>query len=176
MIETGRLILAEWRDDHRAAIAAINADAEVMRYFVAPMSRAETDAQVDRQIAAQAEHGFCFWAIERKADGVLLGLAGLKMGAPDTPIAHDLEIGWRFGKQYWGHGYASEAARAALAHGFGDAAVRRIAAITTIDNLASRRVMERIGMHYDPDLDFDHPAVPADSPVLRHVTYFVSRP
>lgn len=176
MIETERLILAEWRDAHRYAIAAINADPEVMRFFVAPMTRAESDAQVDRQIAAQAEHGFCFWAVERKADGVLLGLAGLKPGAPDTPIAGDIEIGWRLGRHGWGHGFASEAARAALAHGFADPAVRRIAAITTTDNWKSRAVMERIGMAYAPGLDFDHPAVPADSPVLRHVTYFISRP
>ncbi|TRW14114.1 GNAT family N-acetyltransferase [Glacieibacterium frigidum] len=176
MIETERLILAEWRDDHRAPIAAINADPEVMRYFVAPMTRAETDAQVDRQIAAQTEHGFCFWAIERKADGVLMGLAGLKLGAPDTPIARDLEVGWRFGKDFWGHGYASEAARAALAHGFADPAWPRIAAITTTENRASRAVMDRIGMTYAEGLDFDHPAVPRDSPVLRHVTYFIDRP
>lgn len=176
MIETERLILACWRDDHRAPIAAINADPEVMRYFVAPMTRAETDAQIDRQIAGQAEHGFCFWAIERKADGVLMGLAGLKLGAPDTPIAHDLEVGWRFGKAFWGEGYASEAARAALAHGFANPAVPRIAAITTTANRASRRVMERIGMTYAEGLDFDHPAVPQNSPVLRHVTYFIDRP
>ncbi len=176
MIETDRLILAEWQDAHRDAIAMINADPVVMQHFVAPMTRAESDAQVDRQIAAQAEHGFCFWAVERKADGVLLGLAGLKLGAPDTPIADDLEIGWRLGRHGWGFGYASEAARAALEHGFADPKVARIAAITTTANLKSRAVMERIGMSYAPGHDFDHPAVPADSPVLRHVTYFISRP
>ncbi len=175
MIETERLILAEWRDAHRDAIAAINADPVVMRYFVAPMTRAESDAQVDRQIAAQAEHGFCFWAVERKANGVLLGLAGLKTGAPETPIGNDLEIGWRLGRHGWGEGYASEAARAALAHGFRDSTVARIAAITTTDNLKSRAVMERIGMVYDPSCDFEHPAVPVGNPVRPHVTYFIAR-
>lgn len=176
MIETERLILAEWRDDHRDAIAAINADPHVMRFFVAPMTRAESDAQVDRQIAGQAEHGFCFWAVERKADGVLLGLAGLKIGAPGTPIQDDLEVGWRLGQHGWGQGYASEAARAALAHAFRDPALPRVAAITTTENLKSRAVMDRIGMRYAPGLDFDHPAVPQHSPVLRHVTYFIARP
>ena len=176
MIQTARLTLAEWRDDHRDAIAAINADPETMRYFVAPMTRAESDAQVDRQIAMQAARGFCFWALERRSDGVLLGLCGLKPGAPDTPIADDLEIGWRFGRDFWGHGYATEAARAALAHGFVDPAVPRVAAITTTDNLASRRVMERLGMAYADGLDFDHPAVPEGHRTRRHVTYFVSRP
>ena len=176
MIETERLILAEWRDDHRDAIAAINADPHVMRFFVAPMTRAESDAQVDRQIASQAANGFCFWAVERKSDGVLLGLVGLKTGAPDTPIADDIEIGWRLGQHGWGQGYASEAARAALDVAFRDPAVQRVAAITTTENWESRRVMERIGMSYAPGLDFDHPAVPKDSPVLRHVTYFINRP
>lgn len=176
MIETDRLILAEWRDDHRDAIAAINADPVVMRYFVAPMTRAETDAQIDRQIAAQAEHGFCFWAVERKADGVLLGLAGLKVGAPGTPIQDDLEIGWRLGRAGWGQGYATEAARAALAHGFRDPAVPRIAAITTANNEKSWRVMERLGMIRDPAADFDHPAVPVGSPVRPHITYRILRP
>jgi len=176
VIETERLILAEWRDDHRDAIAAINADPEVMRYFVAPMTRAETDAQIVRQIAAQANHGFCFWAVERKADGVLLGLAGLKTGAPGTPIEDDLEIGWRLGRHGWGKGYASEAARAALAYGFGDPGVPRIAAITIVANEKSWRVMERIGMTRDLSADFEHPAVPADSPVRPHITYFIARP
>lgn len=176
MIETERLILAEWRDDHRDAIAAINADPVVMRYFVAPMTRAESDAQVDRQIAAQAEHGFCFWAVERKADGVLLGLAGLKTGAPGTPIQDDLEIGWRLGQAGWGQGFATEAARAALAHGFRDPAVPRIAAITTTNNEKSWRVMERLGMVRDHRADFDHPAVPVGSPVRPHITYRILRP
>ncbi len=176
MIETERLILAEWRDDHREAIAAINADPVVMRYFVAPMTRAESDAQVDRQLAAQAEYGFCFWAVERKADGVLLGLAGLKTGAPDTPIADDLEIGWRLGQHGWGQGFASEAARAALRHGFADPAVPRIAAITTASNEKSWRVMERLGMSRDPSADFEHPAVPVGHPVRPHITYFIQRP
>ncbi len=176
MIETERLILAEWRDDHRDAIAAINADREVMHHFVAPMTRTESDAQVDRQIVAQASHGFCFWAVERKADGVLLGLAGLKTGAPGTPIEHDLEIGWRLGRHAWGQGYATEAARAALAHGFADPAVPRIAAITTHDNVKSWAVMERLGMVRDAAADFDHPAVPAGHRVRPHRTYFIARP
>ncbi|QXQ08025.1 GNAT family N-acetyltransferase [Sphingosinicellaceae bacterium] len=176
MIETERLILAEWRDDHREAIAAINADPVVMRYFVAPMSRAESDAQVDRQLAAQAEHGFCFWAVERKTDGVLLGLAGLKIGAPDTPIADDFEIGWRLGRHGWGQGYATEAALAALGHGFANPAVPRIAAITTASNEKSWRVMERLGMSRDPSADFEHPAVPVGHLVRPHITYFIQRP
>ena len=176
MIETDRLILAEWRDDHRDAIAAINADPVVMRYFVAPMTRAESDAQVDRQLVAQAAHGFCFWAVERKADGVLLGLAGLKTGAPDTPIADDLEIGWRLGRHGWGQGFASEAALAALRHGFSDPRVPRIAAITAADNEKSWRVMERIGMSRDPGADFEHPLVPVGNPNRPHITYFIRRP
>ena len=176
MIATDRLILATWRDAHRAPMAAINADVEVMRYFLAPMSAAETDAQIDRQIAAQAELGFCFWAVERRDTGELIGMCGLKTGAPDTPIAADLEIGWRFGRHGWGQGFATEAARAAMAHGFSDARVPRIAAITTLTNVKSWAVMERLGMTRAAALDFDHPAIPVGHPVRAHITYFIDRP
>lgn len=175
MIVTDRLILATWRDEHRAPMAAINADAEVMRFFFSTLTRAESDAQIDRQLAAQAEHGFCFWPVERRDTRELLGICGLKTGAPGTPIEHDLEIGWRLGRHGWGHGFATEAARAALTHGFADPAVPRIAAITTASNAKSWAVMERLGMTRRHDLDFEHPALPPGHPVRPHITYFIDR-
>ena len=99
----------------------------------------------------------------------------MKTGAPGTPIEHDVEIGWRFDRDFWGKGYASEAARAALAHGLTDPAVPRIGSITVPSNRASWAVMERIGMTRAHDLDFDHPAVPLGHPLRRHVTYFIDR-
>ena len=176
MIATERLILDRWRDAYRAPAAAMNADRTVMKWFAAPMSRAETDAQIDRQIALLAARGFCFWAVVRRADAMFLGIAGLKEGAPGTPVEGVVEIGWRFAAHAWGHGFATEAAHAALAHGFADPAVARIGAITAAGNRRSAAVMERIGMVRDPAGDFDHPLVPAGHPACRHITYFRSRP
>lgn len=175
MIVTERLLLDRWCDDYRDAAAVMNADAEVMHWFPGTMSRAETDAQIDRQVAALQALGYCFWPVVRRDDGRFIGLAGLKEGAPATPLEGALEIGWRFAKHSWGQGYATEAARAALAHGFADPAVTRIGAITAADNRASWGVMERLGMHRDEDGDFDHPLVPAGHRACRHITYFVDR-
>ncbi len=175
MIATERLLLDRWRDAYRAPAAAMNADPDVMRWFAATMSRADTDAQIDRQIAAFDLRGYCFWPVIRRADAMFLGLAGLKDGAPDTPVAGGVEIGWRFAAHAWGHGYATEAAQAAMAHGFTDPAVERIGAITAAGNRASAAVMERLGMRRDFGADFDHLLVPAGHPACRHITYFRTR-
>lgn len=174
-IITERLILNHWTPAHRDAAARMNADAHVMRHFLAPLSREETDAQIDRQEAALALRGYCFWAIERRSDGVFLGLCGLKDGAPGTPVEGDVEIGWRFDRHGWGQGYATEAARAALAHGFGDPAVPRIGAITTLENRESWRVMQRLGMTRDLQADFNHPDMPEGHQNQPHITHFITR-
>ena len=174
-IVTERLILANWAPAYRDAAAVMNADAHVMRHFLAPLSRVGTDAQVDRQEAALALRGYCFWPIVRRSDGVFLGICGLKDGAPETPIEGEVEIGWRFDRHAWGQGYATEAARVALVHGFADPAVARIAAITTLANRESWRVMERLGMTPDAGADFDHPAMPIGHPGRPHITHYITR-
>ena len=139
------------------------------------VSRAQSDAAVDRQIAAQAELGLCFWALERKPDGAFLGFCGLRPGVPGTPIADDLEIGWRLGRAFWGEGYAREAAAACLAWAFGEADAPRVAAITVAANTRSWRLMERLGMVRRPDLDFLHPTLAEGDPLRPHITYIAER-
>ena len=109
MIETERLILRPWCEEDRSAFHAMCSDPEVMAFIGAPQSRAESDAAIDRMIACQAEHGHCFWAVERRGDGALLGFCGLL--PPRPPLEH-IEIGWRLGRAFWGRSYAREAAAA----------------------------------------------------------------
>jgi RimJ/RimL family protein N-acetyltransferase len=85
-----------------------------------------------------------------------------------------VEIGWRLARQGWGKGYATEAARASLEHGFGKLGLSSIVSFAVTANMRSRRVMERIGMCRDPDGDFDHPDVPPGDPRRRHVFYRIS--
>lgn len=174
-IVTPRLILDAWTAPHRIAAADMNADAHVMRHFVAPLTRAETDEQIDRQEAALALRGYCFWPVVRRDDGRFLGIAGLKDGALGTPVEGEVEIGWRFARHAWGYGYATEAARAALAHAFADPQVARVGAMTTPANRESWRVMERLGMTRDFAADFEHPAVPDGHPVRPHITWWIDR-
>ena len=176
MIETGRLLLRRWTDADRPVFHAQCSDPEVMRFLGPLQSREETDAGLDRQNLYLESHGFCFWAVERRADAALLGFCGLKPGAPDTPIADDVEIGWRFGRAYWGQGYAREAAQASLAWGWANTDAPRIAAITVLANTRSWGLMGRLGMARAADEDFDHPTVAEGSPLKRHIVYRIGRP
>jgi RimJ/RimL family protein N-acetyltransferase len=124
--------------------------------------------------AHQAEHGHCFWALERQDDQQLIGWCGLIRGTAG-PVAGKGEFGWRLARAAWGHGYVTEAARAAINWFFDKFTDDAAWAITHIGNRRSRAVMERLGMNYRSDLDFDHPRLAADDPLLRHVTYALPR-
>ncbi len=99
------------------------------------------------------------------------GMVGLYWVGPELPVAPAVEVGWRLHPDLWGHGYASEAARASLRHGFDVVGLDEIVAFTTTVNARSQAVMVRIGMRRDTDGDFDHPALPEGSPLRRHVLY-----
>lgn len=160
MITTDRLLLRPFADSDRAPFAALNADPEVMRHFPAPLSAAETDAMLARIASRWTEDGMSFAAVERRTDGAFLGMVGLaKMREMSPALDGGWEIGWRLARAAWGQGYAQEAARAWLAHGFDVMALPRIIAFTARSNLPSQTVMARIGLIRDESLDFDHPRV-----------------
>jgi len=174
MIATERLTLRPWREADRAPFAAMNADPAVMEFMPARLTRAESDAIVDRFSAMLEARGMTFFALEENASGAFVGAVGL-FPVGQLPFAPAVEIGWRLRPESWGRGYASEAARAALAQGFGPLGLDEIVAYTAAPNLRSQRVMERIGMVRDPDGDFEHPALPEGSPLRPHVLYRIGR-
>ncbi len=173
MIPTARLRLRRWVPADRAAFAAHNADPDVRRFFASVLTRAESDAQADTIAEHFAAHGFGSWAIEVPGVAPFVGFAGLRHVTFDAAFTPAIEIGWRLGRAYWGQGYATEAAAAALADGFGRG-LREVVAFAVPGNIASRRVMEKIGMRHDPAGTFDHPAVPAGHPLRPHVLYRAS--
>ncbi len=175
-IRTPRLLLRSWRDADLPAFAALNADPEVRRWFPGTLTRAESDAQAARLQAHIAAHGFGFWAVEVPGVAPFVGFVGLVHVPFPAPFTPAVETGWRLAREHWGRGYATEAARAALAHGFGPLALPEVVAFAVPGNRASRRVMERIGMGHDPADDFDHPGMPEGTPLRRHVLYRAVRP
>ena len=177
-LRTGRLIMRGWRASDRAPFAALNADPVVMEHFLAPMTRAQSDAFVDRIESRFEENGFGLWAVEVIGGEEFIGFVGLNPVPETLPISSPdgYEIGWRLARPAWGHGYATEAARAALEHGFGAVGLDEIVSFTATTNLPSQRVMQRIGMQRDPAEDFDHPALPVGHPIRRHVLYRIRRP
>jgi RimJ/RimL family protein N-acetyltransferase len=174
-LETRRLRLREWREHDLAAFASLNADPRVMEFFPKPLDRAETDALASRIRDHFARHGFGLWAVEAPGMADFIGFVGLSIPSFQAHFMPCVEIGWRLAHEYWGHGYATEAARAALACGFRDLALDEIVAFTVPPNWRSRRVMERLGMKTSASEDFEHPALPDGHPLRSHVLYRLSK-
>ncbi|HEY1602245.1 MAG TPA: GNAT family N-acetyltransferase [Pirellulales bacterium] len=174
-ITTARLLLRHWTDNDQDAFAALNADPRVMAHFPKVLDRAESDTTATRIRDHFARHGFGLWAVEVPGVAPFVGFVGLSIPQFHAHFTPCVEIGWRLAYQYWGHGYASEGARAALALGFNELKLVEIVSMTAVDNQRSRDVMHRIGMTYSPVDDFDHPQLPAGDRLLRHVLYRLSR-
>jgi RimJ/RimL family protein N-acetyltransferase len=174
-VSTPRLRLRGWRDEDREPYSALNADPEVMAHFPTTLTRATSDMLVDLTIEGWAANGFGLWALERREDGRFLGFTGLSRPSFEAHFTPAVEVGWRLARHAWGHGYATEAARAALAFGFGTVGLDEIVSFTVPGNIRSRAVMERLGMRHDSTDDFDHPKLPPGHPLRRHVLYRLSR-
>lgn len=174
-LTTDRLILRRWRDADRLPFAALNADDEVMRYFRGPLDRAASDAFADRIERDFDEVGYGLWAVQIRASDEFIGFTGLARQTFEAPFTPAVEVGWRLARAAWGHGYATEAARAALAFGFGPAALAEVVSITTRTNVRSRAVMQRLGMTTRPEDDFEYPLLPAGHRLRPSVLYRLSR-
>lgn len=170
-LETERLVLRRWRPADRAPFAALNADPAVMEHFPAPLTREESDAMIARAEAHLDQHGFGPWAVEVRGGAPVIGFVGLVVPRFTAHFTPCVEIGWRLARAHWGHGYATEAARAALAFGFGTVGLAEIVSFTVPANVRSIAVMERLGMTHDAAGDFDHPNLPEGHPLRRHVLY-----
>jgi RimJ/RimL family protein N-acetyltransferase len=175
LIETGRLLLRSWREGDGAEFARVTNTPEVMGHLGGVEDRVQLAGTARRLNSIEREHGFTFWAMERKEDGALLGFCGVKP-ANVVPLLGELEIGWRLRHDAWGQGYAREAAEASLAWAWTNLEVPRIVAITVPANSRSWGLMERLGMERRPDMDFDHPHFPPGHSLRGHITYVAERP
>jgi RimJ/RimL family protein N-acetyltransferase len=171
MIGTNRLVLRAARPDDADAFARVFCDPEVMRYVGEgrALSAVELDAIVGRMMRYLAEDGFGQLAVERRADGRLLGRAGF---LPLDPVTWrsgsrrevgrraEIEIGWTLEREAWGHGYAFEAATALVEHARDVLRLRRLVSLIQHGNERSVRLAERLGECYERDVvtSFGKPA------------------
>ncbi len=174
-IVTPRLRLRDWRESDLVPFAALNADSRVMKFLPKRLDRDESDAMAARIQTLITAQGFGFWAVEAQGVADFIGFVGLHRPSFEAPFMPCVEIGWRLAYGYWGRGYATEAARAALGFGFDQLHLTEIVSFTVPANLRSRQVMERLGMGRDPADDFQHPALPAGDPLRAHVLYRLAR-
>jgi RimJ/RimL family protein N-acetyltransferase len=142
-----------------------------MEHFPQVLSRDQSDLLAERIASQLRSHGWGLWAVELAATGSFAGFVGLNRPTFQARFTPAVEVGWRLAREYWGHGYATEAAWAALGHGFESLNLSEMVAFTSVGNLRSRRVMERLGMSHDPEDDFDHPSLPERHRLRRHALY-----
>jgi RimJ/RimL family protein N-acetyltransferase len=173
-ITTERLLMRRWRDSDREPFAELNGDPDTLRFFPATLDRAVSDAFVD-VIEARFEHqGFGLWALETTDTGEFIGYTGLNPLPDDVPGAGGMEIGWRLAKRFWHHGYATEAATAALSVAFDGARLPEVWSMTAVLNEPSQAVMRRIGL--TEVARFEHPRIPVGNSLRPHVMYHKERP
>ena len=172
VLQGPRVLLRGWRQGDVDPFAALNADPAVMEFLPRLLTREDAAQMIARMQSAIDERGWGFWAVD--VGGRCLGFTGITHPRFEAHFTPCVEIGWRLARDAWGQGYATEAARLALAYGFDVLGLPEIVAFTTVANLRSRRVMDRLGMRWRPEDDFDHPNLPGH-PLQRHVLYRLSR-
>lgn len=175
-METRRLILRQWTVTDYQPYAYLNADPHVMRYFPDTLSQDESIKQAQLIQDLIEQRGWGFWAVELKQTGQFIGFVGLHYqneysGIPRVPF---VEIGWRLAADFWGKGYAPEAAQKALEFAFENLAISQVYAFTALANTPSQRVMTKIGMS-NIHQDFDHPKISKTHPLARHCLYKITR-
>ena len=173
-LKTERLRLRQWRKQDFSAFAKLNADPEVMKYYPDILNEEESNDMARRFEALLAYRGWGFWVVEKLDDKKFMGFVGLYEPTYDLPVTPCVEIGWRLVREYWGQGYATEAAKSSLAVAFEKLDLPEVYSFTSVLNKKSQAVMEKLGM-VNMKQNFEHPMIPEDSPLREHVLYKIDK-
>lgn len=174
MLQTERLILRPWTDGDLAPFAKICGDVEVMEFFPQPLTAKESHNLGARIQSLINESGWGAWAVEIPNQKKFIGFVGLHRSAESLPFSPCVEILWRLAKEYWGQGYATEAANECLRYAFTELNLVEVVSFTTLPNLRSQAVMQRIGM-FNTGNNFMHPDIEITHPLCEHVLYKITR-
>ena len=172
---TRRLRLSDFSASHLPDLARMNADPEVMRYFPATLNPEESVALLQRITEHQRINGYSLFALHLKESDAFVGWCGLMVVPFEAHFTPAVEIGWRLNKIFWGKGLATEAAEAVLRLGFVELGLSEIVSFTAELNQPSIRVMQKIGMQSEPKDAFDHPKLPTNHPLQRHILYRLTK-
>ncbi|MFZ9395370.1 MAG: GNAT family N-acetyltransferase [Erythrobacter sp.] len=172
--ETERLVLREWREEDWPEFFRVTNTPAVMRWLGGLLDETGQRQTIERVTGCDARNGFCFWAVERRADGELLGFCGLKRAdAPGSTVTGEIEVGWRLREDAWGQGYAREAATASLDLAFDRFGAEQVVALTVEGNTASWGLMHRLGMRRRAELDYPDPRY--EPPWRDTIVYSIDR-
>lgn len=166
--QTDRLHLRSWRDEDLEGLTAMNADPKVMEHFPIPLTASESASFLQRLKKHEQDHGFTVWAVGTD-EAPFIGFCGGLWTDPEYSFAPAIELIWRFRCEFWGQGYASEAAKAAIKDVFTYRKIDSLVAFTAETNVRSWKLMERLRMRRNED--FAHPKLPKNSPLSLHRLY-----
>jgi RimJ/RimL family protein N-acetyltransferase len=174
-IETQRLILRQWQPEDLEPFAQMNQDPLVMEFMLSLLSKEESEKFITRAVAHLEKYGFSWFACTIKETNAFIGFVGLRVPYFEASFTPCVEIGWRLASKYWGHGYATEAARAVLDKAFTEWGLKEVVSFTVPNNVRSRRVMEKLGMTHDPQENFAHTKLSKDHLLSLHVLYRITK-
>ncbi len=173
-LETKRLKLRQWTNSDYPIFAEINSDTEVMEYFPETLDETKSNDLAQKIESIIASKGWGFWALETKQESRFIGFTGLHQPVLELPFSPCVEIGWRLSKDFWGNGYATEAALACLEFAFETLELEEVVSFTSVLNKRSQTVMQRLNM-VKTKHNFDHPALPEEHPLCEHVLYKITK-
>ena len=173
-LQTDRLILRQWQDDDLKAFARMCADPDVMKFYPNTLTNEESNVMANKIRGLIDEQSWGLWAVELKDKDCFIGFVGLHKPHYELPITPCVEVGWRLSKEYWGKGYATEAARESLKFAFNQLELNEVYSFASVSNNKSWRVMERLGMSNTGN-NFEHPDIPEGQPLREHVLYKITK-
>ncbi|HAT6936604.1 TPA: GNAT family N-acetyltransferase [Legionella pneumophila] len=175
-LTTSRLLLRAWDEEDIMPFYRMCQDPQVMEYFPELWSMDMVKDFIMRMNEQLSQKDFTLWAAEVKDSKRFIGFIGLNSPTWNAHFTPCVEIGWRLATEFWGQGYATEGAKAALEYAFQNMRIPEIVSFTVPDNFRSRCVMERIGMTRDCTGDFLHPKLVSDHRLAKHVLYRIQNP
>ena len=174
IFESQRLLFRKWRTSDRELFFEMNSDSVVMEFFPNVLSREESDGYLNNIMFRIERDGFGFWAVERKETEDFIGFIGINPPNVGLDIEPCIEIGWRLRKDFWGRGYATEGAKRVLKYAFEECNIDEVYSFTSIVNIRSERIMQKIGM-MNTNKNFFHPKIAKEHLLCEHVLYVIKR-
>lgn len=173
MITTRRLVLRAWQEEDIPVFSEMCADPEGMAFLPKLLTVEETKQMVGRIVEHFEKHGFGLYAVEKKDTKTFIGYTGLMVAAFESFFTPCIEIGWRIRRTEWNQGFATEAAKACLDYGFTHLGMEKVYSFTSVHNLASERVMQKIGLQREGI--FQHPLISPDHFLREHLLYSIKK-
>lgn len=174
MIETERLILRQWEESDYLPFISMGFDPEVMKYFPKCLTQEESINFIKAVTGIIDENKWGFWAVELKESQEFIGFIGLLSQPTQFDFSPCIEIGWRLAKDFWGQGYATEGAKAALEYAFNTLNLDKVVSFTASVNQPSESVMKKLGMKKVGE--FNHPKLSQNHDLAKHVLYEIYKP